>query len=47
VTFPPGQGADIQPGQVLRVTGKVNQSGNRRVSIADPTYQVIEVPEES
>ncbi|MGB8795387.1 MAG: amino acid permease [Mycobacterium sp.] len=47
VTFPPGQGADIQPGQVLRVTGKVNQSGNRRVSIADPTYQVVEVPEES
>src|ERR1700744_4823463 len=47
VTFPPGQGADIQPGQVLRVTGKVTQSGNRRVSITDPTYQVIEVPEES
>jgi hypothetical protein len=47
VTFPPGQGDDIQPGQVLRVTGKANQSGNRQVSMVDPTYQVVEVPEES
>jgi amino acid transporter len=47
VTFRPGEGDDIQPGQVVRVTGKVSQSGNRQVSIADPTYQVIEVPEES
>jgi len=47
VTFRPGQGDDIQPGQVLRVTGKANQSGNREVSMVDPTYQVIEVPEES
>ncbi|MFZ0902681.1 MAG: amino acid permease [Mycobacterium sp.] len=47
VTFPPGQGADIQPGQVLRVTGKANQTRDRRVSIDNPTYQVIEVPEES
>ncbi len=47
VTFRPGQGDDIQPGQVLRVTGKANQSGNCQVSMLDPTYQVIEVPEES
>jgi amino acid transporter len=47
VTFRPGEGGDIQPGQMLRVTGKVSQSGNRQVSMADPTYQVIEVPEES
>jgi amino acid transporter len=47
VTFPPGQGADIQPGQVLRVTGKANQSGIRHLSIVDPTYKVVEVPEES
>jgi amino acid transporter len=47
VTFRPGQGDDIQPGQVLRVTGKANQSGNRQVSMVDPTYKVVEVPEES
>jgi RecG-like helicase len=47
VTFKPGQGDDIQPGQVLRVTGIANQSGNRQVSMVDPTYKVIEVPEES
>jgi amino acid transporter len=47
VTFRPGQGDDIQPGQVLRVTGKANQSGNREISMLDPTYQVIDVPQES
>ena len=47
VTFRPGQGGDIQPGQVVRVTGKASQSGNRQVSMADPTYKIIEVPEES
>ena len=47
VTFRPGQGDDIQPGQVLRVTGKANQGGNREISMLDPTYKVIEVPEES
>jgi amino acid transporter len=47
VTFRPGQGEDIQPGQVLRITGKASQSGNRQVTMADPAYQVIEVPEES
>jgi RecG-like helicase len=47
VNFPAGQGADIQPGQVVRITGKASQSGNRQVSMADATYKVIEVPEES
>jgi amino acid transporter len=47
VTFRPGQGDDIEPGQVLRVTGKANQSGNREIAMLDPTYKVIEVPEES
>ncbi len=47
VTFRPGHGDDIEPGQVLRVTGKANQSGNREISMLDPTYKVIEVPEES
>ncbi|MGH3971534.1 MAG: amino acid permease, partial [Mycobacterium sp.] len=47
VTFDPGHGADIQPGQLLRITGKARQSGNRPVSIVDPVYHVIEEPEES
>ncbi|MGB6208648.1 amino acid permease [Mycobacterium sp.] len=47
VTFRPGHGDDIEPGQVLRVTGKANQSGNREIAMLDPTYKVIEVPEES
>jgi amino acid transporter len=47
VTFRPGQGAEIQPGQVLRVTGKARQTGNRQVSMLDPTYRVIETPEET
>jgi amino acid transporter len=47
VTFRPGQGDDIQPGQVVRITGKANQSGIGRVSMVDPTCKVIEVPEES
>ncbi len=41
-----GNGADIQPGQLLRITGKVQQSGTREASMLDPTYQVIDVPEE-
>jgi hypothetical protein len=47
VTFSPGHGDDIQPGQVLRVTGKASQSGNQQVSMDDPRYAVIETPEES
>jgi RecG-like helicase len=46
VTFRPGHGDDIQPGQVLRVTGKASQSGTKEVSMLDPTYAVIETPEE-
>jgi hypothetical protein len=47
VNFRPGQGGDIQPGQVLRVTGKTNQTGNHQISMLEPTYKIIEVPEES
>src|SRR6185312_11721596 len=46
VTFPPGHGDDIQPGQVLRVTGKASQSGDEQVSMEDPRYEVLETPEE-
>jgi RecG-like helicase len=45
VTFRPGHGgADIQPGQVLRITGKARQTGTRAISMLDPAYQVIEDP---
>jgi hypothetical protein len=45
VTFRPGHGADdIQPGQLLRITGKPRQTGNRPMSLVDPTYRVIEDP---
>jgi hypothetical protein len=47
VTFRPGHGDDIQPGQVLRVTGKASQSGNKQVSMEDPRYSVIETPEDA
>jgi amino acid transporter len=45
VTFRPGRGgADIQPGQLLRITGKARQSGKRPMSMIDPAYHVIEDP---
>jgi hypothetical protein len=48
VTFRPGHGgADIQPGQLLRITGKPRQSGNRPMWMTDPAYHVVEEPAES
>jgi amino acid transporter len=45
VTFRPGRGgADIQPGQLLRITGKARQSGTRPVWMTDPAYHVVEDP---
>ena len=45
MTFRPGRGgADIQPGQLLRITGKPKQTGNRPMSMIDPAYHVIEDP---
>ena len=45
VTFRPGHGgADIQPGQLLRVNGKARQTGNRPISMLDPVYHVVEDP---
>ncbi|MGB9308206.1 MAG: amino acid permease [Mycobacterium sp.] len=46
VTFRPGHGADVQPGQLLRVTGKARQSGNRPIWMSDPAYQLVEESEE-
>ena len=45
VTFRPGHGgADIQPGQLLRITGKARQAGNRPISMLDPVYDMVEDP---
>jgi len=45
VTFRAGHGgADIQPGQLLRITGKTRQSGTRPPTMIDPAYHVIEDP---
>jgi amino acid transporter len=45
VTFRAGRGgADIQPGQLLRITGKARQTGKRPMSMIDPAYHVIEDP---
>ncbi len=45
ITFRPGRGgADIQPGQLVRVTGKARQTGGRPIAMFDPVYQVLEDP---
>ncbi|WAC92828.1 amino acid permease [Mycobacterium sp. Aquia_213] len=45
VVFPSGHGgADIQPGQLLRITGKPKQGGNRPMSMVDPMYHIVEDP---
>jgi amino acid transporter len=45
VTFKHGRGgADIQPGQLLRITGKPRQSGTQPMMLVDPAYHVIEDP---
>jgi amino acid transporter len=45
ITFRPGHGgADIQPGQLLRIIGKPKQTGNRPLSMLDPAYHVVEDP---
>jgi amino acid transporter len=44
-TFRSGHGgADIQPGQLLRITGKARQTGNRPMTMLDPMYHVVEDP---
>jgi len=43
ISFRPGHaGADIQPGQRLRITGEAQRSGDGPLSMADPTYHVVE-----
>jgi len=46
ISFRPGHGgADVQPGQLLRITGKARQSGSRPISMLDPAYHIIGDPE--
>jgi hypothetical protein len=40
-------GRDIQPGQLVRITGKARKFGNRPVYMADPAYRVLEDPQTS
>ncbi len=48
VNFRPGHGGDdIEPGQLLRVTGKARQSGNSPSTMVDPSYQIMEQPEDA
>ncbi|OBK13839.1 APC family permease [Mycobacterium asiaticum] len=48
IRFRPGHdGADIQPGQLLRVTGKARQSGDRTKWMVDPSYTVVQEPAET
>lgn len=43
VTFGPGRGGDdIEPGQIVRVTGRAHQTGSRPTSIANPAYVIVE-----
>ena len=45
ITFLPERGgADIQPGQVLRITGKAHRNANEAMSMADPAYHVVGQP---
>jgi hypothetical protein len=42
VTFDSGRGGDIEPGQLLRITGKARQRGNGPVWMTNPTYRVAD-----
>jgi amino acid transporter len=46
VDFKPGQGEDIEPGQVVRVTGKARETGHGPKSMIDPIYRIVEQPEQ-
>jgi amino acid transporter len=42
VDFGPSHGEDIEPGQVLQVTGKARESSHGPKSMSDPTYRIVE-----
>ena len=48
VSFSPGRGGtEIQPGQLVRMTGKARQTGNRPVHMSDPEYRIVDAPEDA
>jgi amino acid transporter len=45
VRFSPPAGADIEPGQLVQITGRARRSGNGRVYMSNPRYRILEAPE--
>jgi hypothetical protein len=45
VRFSPPAGADIQPGQLVQITGRARRSGNGPVYMSNPRYRILEAPE--
>jgi hypothetical protein len=41
------RGGNIEPGQLLRITGKARQRGHGPVWMSNPTYRVVEEDPES
>jgi amino acid transporter len=47
VVFNPGHGGnEIEPGQLVRVSGRARQTGNRPVYMSDPEYRIVESPDD-
>ena len=43
VTLGPGHGGgDIEPGQLIQITGKARRSGNQPVFMTDPSYRIVD-----
>ena len=42
VIFPLGQGDDIEPGQVMRITGTARRNRGQPMSLVNPVYHVVE-----
>jgi amino acid transporter len=45
VRFSPPAGADIEPGQLVQITGRARRSGNGRVYMSNPRYRILEAPQ--
>ena len=45
VRFSPPAGADIEPGQLVQITGRARRSANGTVYMSNPRYRILEAPE--
>jgi hypothetical protein len=45
VRFSAPAGADIEPGQLVQITGKARRSGNGPVYMSNPRYRILAAPE--